>query len=285
MYSITDKKTIEYLCNKYGLRLKKGLGQNFLTDESVIGRIVDAADIENKPVIEIGPGIGVLTAGLASRAAKVLSVEIDSALMPVLKETLAGFNNIEVINEDILKLNLLDIINDKLGGGKVSVAANLPYYITTPIIMGLLEQNLPLDNIVIMVQKEVADRICANPGSKDYGLLTVMVRYYCIAQKVCDVDKGKFIPMPSVDSAVIKLAVMDKTDIEVKDEKAFKSLVKAAFAQRRKTLLNAVKNSGKFGSKEDILIAFESAGIDPMVRGEKLSVWEFAKLSNTFCEK
>lgn len=285
MYSMTDRKTIEYLCSKYGFKLKKGLGQNFLTDDSVIEEIVKAADIKDKSVIEVGPGFGVLTAALASVAKNVLSVEIDKTLLPVLSETLAGFNNVEILNEDILKVDVKNIIYEKFGGGKVSVAANLPYYITTPIIMGLLEKKLPLENIVIMVQKEVADRICASPGSKDYGLLTVMVRYYCKAKYVCTVDKSKFVPVPSVDSAVVKLSVMEKSDIDVLDEKVFFSLVKASFAQRRKTLFNGLKNSGNFGGREEILEAFEKAGIDPMIRGEKLSIEEFAKLSNLFSKK
>ncbi len=278
MYSLTDKKTIDYLCNKYGFRLKKSLGQNFLNEPEVLYAIADAVEADG--VLEIGPGIGVLTAALASCKEKVVSVEIDDTLLPVLDETLAGFNNIEIVHSDILKLDLKSLLAEKFGDMSVSVAANLPYYITTPIIMNLLEQRLPLREIVIMIQKEVADRIVAAPGSKDYGALTLAVNYFCRAQKVCDVDKSCFTPAPKVDSTVLRLEVLPTPSVTVKNEKRFFAIIKAAFGQRRKTLANALSNAGLFGGKEEIYAAFEKLGFDPMVRGEKLSIEEFAKLSD-----
>ncbi|MBR5218372.1 MAG: 16S rRNA (adenine(1518)-N(6)/adenine(1519)-N(6))-dimethyltransferase RsmA [Clostridia bacterium] len=278
MYSLTDKKTIDYLCNKYGFRLKKSLGQNFLNEPEVLVTIADSVEADG--VLEIGPGIGVLTAALASCKQKVVSVEIDDTLLPVLDETLAGFNNIEIIHSDILKLDLPALLKEKFGDMSVSVAANLPYYITTPIIMNLLEQRLPLSEIVIMIQKEVADRITAAPGSKDYGALTLAVNYFCRAEKVCDVDKSCFTPAPKVDSTVLRLEVLDTPSVAVKNERRFFAIIKAAFGQRRKTLANALSNAGLFGSKDEIYAAFEKLGFDPMIRGEKLSIEEFAKLSD-----
>ena len=278
MYSLTDKKTIDYLCNKYGFRLKKSLGQNFLNEPEILVEIANSVEAEG--VLEIGPGIGVLTAALASCKQKVVAVEIDDTLLPVLDETLAGFDNIEIVHSDVLKLDLKALIAEKFGDMKVSVAANLPYYITTPIIMHLLEQRLPLSEIVIMIQKEVADRITASPGNKDYGALTVAVNYFCKSYKVCNVDKTCFTPAPKVDSTVLKLEVLPEPSVTVKNEKRFFSIVKAAFGQRRKTLANALSNAGLFNSKDEIYAAFEKLGFDPMIRGEKLSIEQFAALSD-----
>jgi len=282
VYSLTDKKTIEYLCNKYDFKFKHGLGQNFLKSEEVLLDITDAAQCRGEGVIEIGPGFGTLTCALASCAKKVLAIEIDKKLEDVLSETLAGFDNIEIIFEDVLKLNLCEIIKEKFEGMRVSVAANLPYYITTPIILKLLEERLPLENVVVMVQKEVAERICAKSGGKEYGAVTLAVNYYCEPEIVCTVPANMFVPSPKVDSAVLRLRVREKPPVELCDEKLFFSLIKAAFAQRRKTLSNALANSGKFGSKENISAALKEAGHDSMIRGEKLSMEEFASLSNIF---
>lgn len=282
MYSLTDKRTIDYLCRKYGFRLKKSLGQNFLNDDSVLFEIAEAAEIDGGGVIEIGPGIGVLTAVLAKRAEKVVAVELDKNLIPVLNETLAGFSNIEIVNNDILKIDINKMIEEKFKNMEVSVAANLPYYITTPIIMALIEKRLPVKNIVIMVQKEVAERIAAPPGGKDYGALTLTVNYYCEVSLVCNADKSMFTPPPKVDSTIIKLTVRKKPPVELISEKKFFALIKASFAQRRKTLFNCLKISGAFGSGDNIRKALSEAGIDPNVRGETLSMEEFARLSNFF---
>lgn len=278
MYSLTDKKTIDYLCQKYGFRLKKSLGQNFLNDSDVLVQIADS--VTSDGVIEIGPGIGVLTAALATKMQKVTAVEIDSTLLPVLDETLAGFTNIDIINADILKIDVKKLIEEKFGGMSVSVAANLPYYITTPIIMHLLENKLPLNEIVIMVQKEVADRLTAKPGTKDYGALTVAVNYYCATEMVCHVDRTRFTPPPKVDSAVVRLTLLPKPAVTVQSEKRFFAVVKAAFAQRRKTLANALANAGIFPGKDAVLSAFDKLSINPLIRGEALSIEQFAALSD-----
>ena len=282
MYSLTDKNTIEYLCKKYDFKFKHGLGQNFLKSEDVLFEIVKAADAENCGILEIGPGFGTLTAAVASASKKVVSVEIDKNLEPVLNETLMGFDNVEVIFEDVLKLDLNELLKEKFGDMEVSVAANLPYYITTPIILKLLEERLPLKNIVVMVQKEVAERICAKSGGKEYGAVTVSVNYYCEPSIVCTVPASLFVPAPKVDSAVLCLRVRKEPPVKLISEEKFFSLIKAAFSQRRKTLVNCLLNSGKFGSKENILSALAEIGADPMIRGERLSIEDFAALSNIF---
>ena len=283
MFKLTDRKIISYLCNKYNIRMKHGLGQNFLCEEWVLGEICNAAEADGKTVLEIGPGFGVLTSALATKAEKVVSVEIDTALLPVLSETLAGFDNIEIINADFLKCSLKDL-EAKLGDS-YNVAANLPYYITTPILTKLLEEGRGIGNIVVMLQKEVADRICAKEGRKDYGAVSVFIQYYCIPEIVCKVPASAFTPSPKVDSCVLKLRVLDKPAVQANDEKTFFRLVKAAFAQRRKTLLNALANSGAFGNKESILSALTEADLEPNIRGEALSLEKFAELSNIFSKK
>ncbi len=283
MYSLTERSTIKYLCDKYGFHLKKAFGQNFINDEGVLYDIAEATDSEG--IIEIGPGIGALTAVLASRAKKVVAVEIDDTLMPVLGETLAGFDNIEIINDDIMKIDINKLITEKFDGMSVSVAANLPYYITTPIIMKLLEEKTNLSEIVVMMQKEVADRLTAKEGGKDYGAITVAANYYCEVERVCFVPSSVFTPPPKVDSSVVKLKIRKEPPFEVLCEKTFFSVVKASFAQRRKTLSNGLKNAGIFGTREDIEKAFEACKFDSMIRGEKLSGAEFAKLANYFYEK
>lgn len=280
MYSLTDKKTIQYLCNKYDFKLKHGLGQNFLLDDDILAQVTKAAVETGEGIIEIGPGFGVLTAALASKAEKVVSIEIDEKLLPVLSETLTGFNNIEIIQGDALKTDFKSLINDKFGGNNVSVAANLPYYITTPIIMKLLEDRLPLTNIVIMVQKEVAERICADEGGKEYGAFTLAVKYFSKPSIICDVSRYSFTPPPNVESAVVKLEVLNEPSVKVINEKFFFNVIRASFSQRRKTLLNALKNGG-LADKDKILAAFAEVCIDEKARGETLSIQKFAQLSNS----
>lgn len=280
MFKLTDRKIINYLCNKYNIRMKHGLGQNFLCEEWVLEKICNAAESDGETVLEIGPGFGVLTSALATKAKKVVSVEIDTALLPVLSETLAGFDNIEIINADFMKCSLRDL-EERLGN-RYNVAANLPYYITTPILTKLLEEGRGIGNIVVMLQKEVADRICAKEGGKDYGAVSVFVQYYCVPEIVCHVPASSFTPPPKVDSCVLKLRVLDEPAVSVDNEKNFFRLVKAAFAQRRKILSNALANSGAFGNKENVVKALAEAGLEPNIRGEALSLKKFAELSNIF---
>lgn len=282
MLDLTDRKTIGYLCKKYNVHMKHGLGQNFLCEEWVLKEICNAADSEYKTILEIGPGFGVLTAALAINAEKVVSVEVDSTLLPVLSETLAGFDNIEIINDDFLKYPL-STLEEKLGT-HYNVVANLPYYITTPILTKLIEEGRGIDNIVVMLQKEVADRICSQEGKKDYGAISIFIQYYCKPEIVCNVPAAAFSPPPKVDSCVLKLKMLGEPSVKTKSEKIFFRLVKASFAQRRKTLLNALANSGAFGNKETVLSVLTKAGIEPNTRGEALSIEKFAELSNIFYE-
>jgi len=282
MYNLTDPKIIKYLCSKYGFTFAKSMGQNFITDESVPIAMADAVSENAQGVIEIGPGFGVLTAALAQNAEKVISIELDKRLEKVLEETLAGFSNISFIWEDCLKVDLKELMETEFSGMDVSVAANLPYYITTPIIMNLLESRLPFKKIVVMIQKEVAERLCAKPGSKDYGAITVTTQYFSKPEIIKKVPAGAFIPAPKVDSAVVSMEILDTPSVTPKDEKLFFKLIKAAFSQRRKTLVNALSSSGAFGSKEDVTRAVESVGLSPTVRGEALSVEEFCRLSDYF---
>lgn len=269
---------IKRIASKYGFVFKKGLGQNFLSSQDVLEEIAIAAEIDDSGVIEIGPGFGVLTNELAKRAKKVLALEIDERLIPILADTLGEYDNVKVINQDVLKTDVKKLIEEEFGGEKVSVAANLPYYITTPIITGLIEGQLPLKNLVVMVQKEVADRITAEPGSKNYGAISVLCQYYTKTELVTVVGANEFIPPPKVDSAVVKMAFRDEPAVSVKDEKLFFRTVKAAFSQRRKTLLNClVANFPQ--NKEEITKIMTSVGIEPARRGETLSLEEFAKLS------
>jgi len=280
---LSSAGTINAICDRYGLRLSKGLGQNFIRDRGVLTRIVEGAGVrEDDLVIEIGPGIGVLTAELARQAAAVTAVEIDARLIPILEETLAEYDNIRLINQDILKTDLGRIITEGraegLYTGKAHVIGNLPYYITTPIIMKLLEDGVPADSITVMMQKEVADRIRSAPGSRTYGAISVAVQYYCRVEKVTDVPKEAFLPRPKIDSTVLKLT--PRTDrVRVRDEKAFLRCVKAGFAQRRKTLLNSI-SSAEGLSKDYVGHVLEAAGIDPGRRAETLTVEEFADIAN-----
>ena len=283
---LTSPATVKAIRDKYGLQPSKGLGQNFITDRNVLQRIVEGAGIEEGDmVIEIGPGIGVLTAALAEKSAFVTAVEIDARLIPVLKETLAGYNNIRVLNADILQMDIGQIIEvsraEGLFDGKVHIVGNLPYYITTPIIMKLLEDQVPADSITVMMQKEVADRIRSAPGNRIYGAISVAVQYYCSVTKITDVPKEAFVPRPKVESTVLRLVPLKEKQIAVRDEKMFLRCVRAGFAQRRKTLLNSLASACGM-EKDTVRKSLESAGIDPTRRAETLSVEEFGKIADRF---
>ena len=276
--------TIREIKEKYGFRLSKSLGQNFLTDKNIIDKIVDAADIGKEDlVIEIGPGIGVLTAEAAERAGRVVAVEIDKNLIPILKDTLVGYTNIQVINEDVLKTDLNRIIAES-GCKRTVIIGNLPYYITTPIIMGLLEKGIEADSIIVMMQKEVADRIRSAPGSKTYGAISAAVQYYCTVELVASVPKEVFVPAPKVDSAVLKLNVRKDKPVRLDDEKMFFRCIKAGFGQRRKTLANSLQGVGSM-DKEEITECLHALGIDEKRRAETLSVEEFAEIANCFSRR
>lgn len=279
----TPVRTQEIL-KKYGFSFKKSLGQNFLIDPNILRNIVGHADLtKNSAAIEVGPGIGALTEHLARQAGKVVSFEIDQRLLPVLEDTLSPYDNIEIIHSDILKANVKEVIDKELAGyDDIMVVANLPYYVTTPILMKLLMEDLPLRGLVVMMQKEVADRISAKPGTKAYGSLSIAVQYYMQAEIAMIVPKTVFMPQPNVDSAVLRLIRHDAPPVQVKDEDFFFKVTKAAFAQRRKTLLNNLQSqlpNGK-ANKEAILVALDSAGIEPTRRGETLSIEEFGKLAD-----
>lgn len=282
----TPSKTKEII-EKNNFYFKKNFGQNFLIDQNVLGNIIDAAGITKEDfVLEIGPGIGSLTQYLAENAGKVVAVEIDKNLIPILSETMAGYDNLEIINEDVLKLDINALIDEKNGGKPIKVVANLPYYITTPIIMELLERRMNVESITVMVQKEVADRMQAKPKSKDYGALTVAVQYYSDAAINFIVPPGCFMPRPAVDSAVITLNIRRENIYDVKDEVLMFKIVKAAFGQRRKTLLNSLNNAASIPLSKEVLTGIiVGMGLDERIRGEALSVEEFAELSNKIHEK
>lgn len=268
--------------NKYSFAFQKKFGQNFLIDSNVIENIVEAAGITKDDfVLEIGPGIGTMTQYLCESARQVLAVEIDKMLIPILEDTLSEYDNVEVINQDVLKVDIKSLVEEKNNGRPIKVVANLPYYITTPIIMGLFESKVPIESITIMVQKEVADRMQTGPGSKDYGALSLAVQYYAEAKVMLNVSATCFMPRPNVDSAVIKLTRHQESPVEVKDESLMFRIIKASFNQRRKTLVNGLKNSSELDfSKEEITEAIKSIGKEENIRGEKLTLEEFAKLSN-----
>ena len=276
--------TIKEIKEKYGFRLTKSLGQNFLTDKNIIDRIIEGSGItEEDLVIEIGPGIGVITYEAAQVARKVIAVEIDKNLIPILKETLAGQENISVINSDILKTDVNEIIEEECRRDPeikgVKIIGNLPYYITTPIIMKLLEDGVMADGITAMMQKEVADRIKASPGTKAYGALSVAVQYYCEIESVVNVPKEVFVPQPKVDSAVLNLRIRKEKPVDLRDREFFFAVVKAGFGQRRKTLNNSLMGV-KDITKEIVSASLAAAGIDPARRAETLNLEEFAELSN-----
>lgn len=286
---LTSPKTIKYIKEKYGFFMSKGLGQNFLLDESVLDEIVSSAEIIGESgALEIGPGIGVLTSKIASHAKKVVSLEIDSRLMDVLDETLSDYDNIKIINADVLKTDLPKLIAEEFSDcSDISIAANLPYYITTPIITRLLEdEKLKVKNIVVMVQKEVAQRLCAAPKTKNYSAISVLVAYHSLPEIVTFVPASSFMPPPKVDSAVVKMSMRSTPAVAPKDEKAFFKTVRAAFGQRRKTLINALCGSGIFAlSKDEIKNIVLSLGFGENVRGEELSLQKFCALSDVLYDK
>lgn len=277
------KHTIEVL-QKYDFAFQKRFGQNFLIDTHVLDKIIAASQITKDDfVLEIGPGIGTMTQYLSVAAREVVAVEIDKTLIPILEDTLSEFPNVTVINDDILKVDVAGIARERNGGRPVKVVANLPYYITTPIIMGLFENQVPLDSITIMVQKEVADRMKTGPGSKDYGALSLAVQYYAKPEIVANVPPNCFMPRPKVGSAVIRLTRYEQPPVFVKDERLMFRIIRASFNQRRKTLVNGLKNSGELSfTKEEIETAIEKCGLSPSVRGEALTLEQFAALTNAF---
>ena len=275
------QNTIEIL-QKYHFNFQKKFGQNFLIDTSVLDRIIGAAEItKDDCVLEIGPGIGTMTQYLAESAGEVVAVEIDKNLIPILEDTLSAYGNVTVLNEDILKVDINRIVQERNGGRPIKVVANLPYYITTPIIMGLFESHVPLKSITIMVQKEVADRMQVGPGTKDYGALSLAVQYYAKPQIVANVPPNCFIPRPNVGSAVIRLTRYEEPPVKVQDEKKMFALIRASFNQRRKTLVNGLGNApGLQVSKEQAAQALEKMGLSPTIRGEALTLEQFAALSD-----
>ena len=284
-YLGNPQKTIEVI-QKYEFAFQKKFGQNFLIDTHVLDKIISAAEItKDDLVVEIGPGIGTMTQYLACAAREVVAIEIDKMLIPILQDTLSAYDNVKIINEDVLKVDLNKLAEEKNGGRPVKVVANLPYYITTPIIMGLFENHVPLHSITIMVQKEVADRMRMGPGTKDYGALSLAVQYYAEPYLVANVPQNCFMPRPKIGSAVIKLTVHEKTPVTVRDEKLMFKLIRASFNQRRKTLANGLNNSPELHySKDQIAEAIEKLGTSPSIRGEALTLEEFARLSDILLE-
>ena len=275
------------ILQKYNFNFQKKFGQNFLIDTRVLDRIIESAEItKDDCVLEIGPGIGTMTQYLAENAREVVAVEIDKNLIPILEDTLSAYDNVTVINDDILKVDINRIVAERNEGKPIKVVANLPYYITTPIIMGLFESHVPLQSITIMVQKEVADRMQVGPGTKDYGALSLAVQYYAKPQIVANVPPNCFMPRPNVGSAVIKLTRYEKPPVEVADEKKMFTLVRASFNQRRKTLVNGLTNASDLNyTKEDVMAALEKMGLPATIRGEALTLAQFAQLSNLLMDK
>lgn len=284
-YLGTPSATKEII-NKYSFAFQKKFGQNFLIDSNVLESIIRGAEITKDDfVLEIGPGIGTMTQYLCEAARQVVAVEIDKMLIPILEDTLSECDNVEVINQDVLKVDIKSLAEEKNNGKPIKVVANLPYYITTPIIMGLFESGVPIDSITIMVQKEVADRMQTGPGSKDYGALSLAVQFYATAKVILNVSATCFMPRPNVDSAVIKLTRHKEPTVNVADEKLMFKIIRASFNQRRKTLVNGLKNSPELSfSKEQIVKAIEKIGKPETIRGEALTLEEFAELANAFTE-
>ena len=270
---------------KYDFAFQKKFGQNFLIDEHVLNKIIAAAGVTKEDmVLEIGPGFGTMTQYLSENAREVVAVEIDKELIPVLNDTLSDYDNVTIINEDILKVDIEKLVQERNGGNPIKVVANLPYYITTPIIMGLLENHVPVDNITVMVQKEVAMRMQAKPGTKDYGALSLAVQYYAKPYIAANVPPNCFIPRPNVGSAVIRLELFDEPPVNVKDEKMMFSIIRASFNQRRKTLQNSIVNGGLPFTKEQISKALDKMELADTIRGEALSLEQFAKLTDILTE-
>ncbi len=281
---LTNRSVIKEIMEKNGFTFKKSLGQNFIVNPSICPRIAEMGGLTPEMgVIEVGAGIGVLTAELAKRAKKVVCIEIDDRLFPVLDETLKDFDNIKLIHNDILKVDLPKLIAEEFVGMEVCVCANLPYYITSPIIMNLLEQNLPIKSITVMVQKEAADRICAAPGTRECGAISAAISYYATPEVLFKVSKGSFMPPPNVDSAVIKLTLHDKSLVHIDNEKLMFKIVRGAFSQRRKTILNTLSSSMNV-SKEETANIINSVGLSTNLRAEALTLDDFAKLTHKFDE-
>lgn len=282
MRNLASISVIKEILAESGFRFSKSLGQNFLTDEKVLSAIVESSGVDkNSGVIEIGPGFGTLTQRLCMAAGKVVAIEIDKTAVPILESNLEEFDNLKIINEDVLKCDLHKIIEEEFAGREVKIAANLPYYITTPIIMHILESALPVDSLTVMIQKEVAMRIAAKEGTKDYGALSVAVNFYSEPEIVVNVPPSAFIPQPKVSSTVIKLKLRNEPPVKVNDEKGFFKVVKASFGQRRKTLLNALANSPSIPlGKEAVAEVLAKCGIDEKRRGETLTLQDFADISN-----
>lgn len=274
------------ILQRYNFIFQKKYGQNFLIDANILEKIIAAAGVnDNDCVLEIGPGIGTMTQYLCENAREVVAVEIDKKLIPILEQdTLSAYSNVTIINEDILKVDINAIVQEKNNGRPVKVVANLPYYITTPIIMGLFESHVPLDSITVMVQKEVAERMQVGPGTKDYGALSLAVQYYAKPEVMMTVAAGCFMPRPNVDSAVIKLTRHDKPPVAVSDEKRMFDIIRASFNQRRKTLVNGLGNAAGLNvKKEEVSSALEKMGLSPTIRGEALTLGEFAELTDLLC--
>ena len=286
MASLGIPKNTIVVLQKYNFTFQKKFGQNFLIDTRVLERIISEAKIgQDDMVLEIGPGIGTMTQYLCESAREVIAVEIDQNLIPILEDTLKEYDNVTVINEDILKLDINKIVEEKNGNRPIKVVANLPYYITTPIIMGLFENKVNVDSITIMVQKEVADRMQSGPGSKDYGALSLAVQYYSKPEIVANVPPNCFMPRPNVSSAVIRLKKHEQPFVEVKDEKLMFKIIRASFNQRRKTLTNGIKNSPELSfSKEQVAEALGAMGLNENIRGEALTLSQFAKISDILSE-
>lgn len=281
---IANSKNTIAILNKYNFVFQKRFGQNFLIDQHVMDKIISAAGItRNDTVLEIGPGIGSMTQYLCENARQVIAVEIDKVLIPILNDTLSSYDNLTIINDDILKVDVNEIVRTMNDKKPIKVVANLPYYITTPIIMGLFESKVPIENITVMVQKEVAQRMQSGPGSKSYGALSLAVQFYADPYIVANVPPNCFIPRPNVGSAVIRLTKLSKPAVSVNDEKLMFALIRASFNQRRKTLVNAISNSSELSiSKEEITVACETLGYSPTIRGEALLLEDFAKFANYF---
>ena len=286
MSELSNFKNTQEIIKKHNFSIQKKYGQNFLIDEHVLNKIIAAAELtEDDYVIEIGPGIGTMTERMAPECRHVTAIEIDKELIPILSETLSGFDNVDIINEDVLKVDLNKLIAERNDNKPVKVVANLPYYITTPIIMSLLENKIPIDTITVMVQKEVADRMMVGPGTKDYGALSLAVQYYAKPYIVANVPMNCFIPRPNVASAVIRLKCHKEPPVTVKDEKLMFNLIRASFNQRRKTLINGISNfSGLSFTKEQVAMALNSIGLSENIRGEALDLEKFAKLSDALLE-
>ena len=286
MSELSNFKNTQEIIKKHNFSIQKKYGQNFLIDEHVLNKIIAAAELtEDDYVIEIGPGIGTMTERMAPECRHVTAIEIDKELIPILSETLSGFDNVDIINEDVLKVDLNKLIAERNDNKPVKVVANLPYYITTPIIMSLLENKIPIDTITVMVQKEVADRMMVGPGTKDYGALSLAVQYYAKPYIVANVPMNCFIPRPNVASAVIRLTCHKEPPVTVKDEKLMFNLIRASFNQRRKTLINGISNfSGLSYTKEQVTMALNSIGLSENIRGEALDLEKFAKLSDALLE-